>query len=117
MLAMFYVYLAGIVSNISLILAVVGIVSGILAAVALMGYSDGVESCLNWFKKALVICIISAFMWALIPNQKTMYYMAGAYIGSEIVQSETAGKVVKLINSQLDDYIEELSVKKSKNGK
>ena len=50
----------------------------------------------------------------LIPNQKTVYMMAGAYVSQKMVQSETADKVVKIVNRKLDDYLEEVEKKAGK---
>lgn len=54
----------------------------------------------------------------MLPDQKTMYIMGGAYLGQEAIQSETVGKVVAIINNKLDGYIEETdqAVKNLKKG-
>lgn len=51
--------------------------------------------------------VVAYIIAALIPSQKTMYLMAGAYGSQKVVQSEAADKVVKIVNSKLDEYLEE----------
>ena len=55
--------------------------------------------------------IASALFWAMLPSEKTVYMMGGAYVGQSVIQSETAGKVKKLLDSKLDKYVEELEGK------
>lgn len=47
------------------------------------------------------------FLATALPSQKTMYLMAGGYFGQQVLQSETTDKVVKIVNSKLDEYLEE----------
>ena len=62
----------------------------------------------------IVFCLGVWMMGLLIPNQKTVYMMAGAYVSQKMVQSETADKVVKIVNRKLDDYLEEVEKKAGK---
>lgn len=50
---------------------------------------------------------------ALIPSEKTMYVMVGAYAAQQIIESPDAkrlyGKTLTIIETKLDEYIEEAS--------
>ena len=56
------------------------------------------------FKWSALFLILSAF----IPSQKTAYLMLGAHFGKEVIQSETASKVQRIIEGKLDQYLKEL---------
>lgn len=51
---------------------------------------------------------------ALLPSEKTLYLMAGGYFGQQVVQSEQVGKVVKIIDIKLDEYLKEAENKLKK---
>jgi hypothetical protein len=58
-------------------------------------------------KWALSLAFVGYMISAILPSEKTMYLMAGAYAGQQALQSETAAKVVTIVNSKLDEYIAE----------
>lgn len=62
----------------------------------------------------IFLCLSMWIIGLLIPNQKTIYMAAGAYMGQKVVQSETADKVVKILNSKLDEYLAEIEEKTKK---
>jgi len=43
-----------------------------------------------------------------------MYMMAAAYGSQQLVQSEAAEKVVKIVNGKLDEYLQEIEQKGKK---
>lgn len=111
-----FVYIAGIVGNLSAFFEVSATIVGLLfIALSLRtGMNNDIyekEESYPYRKalgKFMIVYIITGFfLVALIPTQKTMYLMAGAYGSQAIIQSETAGKVVKIVNSKLDEYIAE----------
>lgn len=59
------------------------------------------------WKFGVFIAVMFMFLASVIPSQKTLYIMAGAYAGQKALQSETAGKVLTIVNSKLDEYIAE----------
>lgn len=76
-------------------------------------YADGVFKVwkiLAWF--ALPITIASCF----IPGEKTMYTMVGAYAAEKVAQDpkvqQLSGKVLTIIETKLDDIINEKDKKK-----
>ena len=60
-----------------------------------------------WFAAGLA----SLFFFALLPTQKTAYTMVGAYAAQKVAENERvqqlSGKVLKIIEQKLDDYIDE----------
>ena len=60
-----------------------------------------------WFAAGLV----SVFFFALLPTQKTAYTMVGAYAAQKVAENEKvqqlSGKVLKIIEQKLDNYIDE----------
>lgn len=51
---------------------------------------------------------LTLLLLAFIPTQKTAYLMLGAHFGKEVIQSETASKVQRIIDGKLDQYLKEL---------
>lgn len=62
---------------------------------------------LKWFKWPAITIVFFIVTSVAIPSQKTMYLMLGAYMGQSLVQSETADKVIKIMNGKLDEYLKE----------
>lgn len=60
-----------------------------------------------WFATGLV----SLFIFALLPSQKTAYTMVGAYAAQKVAENEKvqqmSGKVLQIIEQKLDGYIDE----------
>ena len=56
------------------------------------------------FKWSALFLVLNAF----IPTQKTAYLMLGTHFGKEVIQSETASKVQRIIDGKLDEYLKEL---------
>lgn len=92
-------------------------------------FKPHVQKLLNFRKQVIKIAPVVAlslwFITILIPSQKTAYMMMGAYVGEEIIKSKTAdavanstteilGKVNKIINQKLDEYIEQDDTKEVK---
>ena len=68
---------------------------------------------LVWAKRALLfvclpVALLTSCTKAILPSEKTLYLMGGAYATQAVVQSETADKVLKIVNSKLDEYLEEV---------
>jgi hypothetical protein len=76
----------------------------------------------EWCKKnlsnSLLVLLIMIFIVFLVPSKKTGYMMAGAYIVQSLSDSDLAhriydesgnisGKVIKIVNKELDKYLEE----------
>jgi hypothetical protein len=67
-----------------------------------------------WGKWCTAGAIVLALIATILPSEKTIYLMLGAYTGQKIIQSETAGKVLEIVNLKIDDYLEEAKKEKAK---
>lgn len=55
-----------------------------------------------------VVVLVTAMLSILIPKDaKTVYMMAGAYVGQQVAMSETGKKVAQIIDLKLDEAIED----------
>lgn len=119
----FLVWLAGVASSLSTLFCLGSIVALIgtwfiygvrYASWADGGHRRGQEKPVFKTTKIITIwALVFLLIGNMIPDKKTTYWMAGAYVGSQIVQSETAGKVVDMINVQIDKYIKEMQQEES----
>lgn len=62
-------------------------------------------------KFLVIYAALGLLFAAIIPSEKTMYMIAAGYGGQKVLESEAAGKVVKIINQKLDSYIDEVETK------
>ena len=65
-------------------------------------------------KWTIPFAVFLTLLTALLPSEKTLYLMAGGYFGQQVVQSEQVGKVVKIIDIKLDEYLKEAENKLKK---
>lgn len=60
-------------------------------------------------KYSFIVCIVSAFITAIIPSEKTAWMMVGAYAGQKIAENEKvqelSGKVIQIIEKRMDEYL------------
>lgn len=68
----------------------------------------------KWAKTPAIIIISLGILSSLIPSEKTMYTALAAYATQSMVQSETADKVLKIVNGKLDEYLLEIEEKVKK---
>jgi hypothetical protein len=112
-----YIYLANVLGKLDYFCRLAGFIGIVCAAfgfVIVKAISEPRENTssaeANWFlvfKVSLGLIVFSCFT----PSTNTVYMMAGAAYGKEAIQSETAVKVKKIIDSQLDKILEELDKK------
>ena len=108
-----FVYLAGIVGKLSGLFIAIACLSGcifVMCGLTLM--LDGNKN----YKKPMYInlfaLLFSAIVATLLPSEKTMYLMAGAYTTQAVVQSNVGKKTVDLIEQKLDEELAKLKEKK-----
>lgn len=114
----FLIWFAGIGLQLSKVLFVLGMIIGVTTFLIYgMRYVSWADSYVvdpekkpnfTFTKKVLLSCVSAMVLSAMIPDQKTIYYMGGAYVGVKAVQSETGNKVVEMINKKIDQYITEM---------
>lgn len=56
--------------------------------------------------------LILLLVAGLIPNQKTMYLMAGGYLGQNVLMSDTAKRMKDIVDTYLDEQLSELTKQK-----
>ena len=108
------IYLVGLLDALSFFkgLALTGLIGGAIFLLIAYGWElDSGDEAKNLkaitaktFKWSALFLVFSAF----IPTQKTAYLMLGAHFGKEVIQSETASKVQRIIDGKLDQYLKEL---------
>ena len=105
-----FVYLAGVANSVSMLFSLIG-VSGLLVAcvASLFIYSEEPKGKIKnwWFISALSCCFISS----VIPSEKTMYMIAGAYAAQTVATSPVASKTLELIESKIDSELNNLKKK------
>lgn len=115
--AALFIWFAGVVGGVSAFLGFVGIALA-LATIVITGIMFGVWSengegeedrprlkTPSWL---VVLGLFLVLVANILPDQKTAYLAGGAYLGQKAFQSETAGKVLEVVNMKLDDYVEEM---------
>lgn len=72
------------------------------------GESDPKRPPLKTATWTVILGVFLVLLANILPDQKTAYLAGGAYLGQKAFQSETAGKVLEVVNMKLDDYVEEM---------
>ena len=68
------------------------------------------EDKFKW-KLPAAILVLVAFTAAIIPSEKQMYVIAGAYATQEVYNSEIGQDTVKLIHAKIKEQLEEVQKK------
>ena len=63
----------------------------------------------TWWRVTFWISICAIIFAGLLPNKNTLYLMAGGYYGQKALQSDTAQKVLTIVNGHLDEQIQKLT--------
>lgn len=117
MLALFLVWFAGIAENFATFLwwvfGVGGLIFGGITFFTMLVNSESSTPYpyplqKRWGKWMIAVCLASGLTASLIPSEKTVYLMGGAYLGQAVVQSEAAEKVTRILNGKLDSYLTEM---------
>lgn len=121
----FLIYLASIANGLKLLFGATGIVLLVFAFLSIPISFDlkGTEiikdiSPIKLFKKLLGFGITSLILCALIPNERQVYYMSAAYIGSSTIEnianSPEMSKFRIIVNKKMDEYIKENNIQPAK---
>lgn len=104
------IYLVGLLDNLtfwyvpSMMCAVIGGVFWVASHIDTT-VSDNLRKI---FKNITISSIIILVICTFIPSQKTVRLMLGEHFGKEVIQSETASKVQRIIDGKLDECLKEL---------
>lgn len=129
---MLFIYFAGFVSNFIFIIKIsLGFTIGI--TIALLVFSlyllvfemyenntneeetkyNNFNKILKWIKSLLIPIITMSILLVITPSERTMYIMAGAYLGQEIatneIISDKLNKVNEIIDLKLNEILSELN--------
>jgi len=107
-----FVYLAGVVGNVGGVFVAIAIISAVIAFICGAVAINADKSFIKPFYISLCVLLFSAFTAALLPSEKTMYLMAGAYTTQAVAQSTVGQKTVELIEQKLDEELAKLKEKK-----
>lgn len=123
MLLVFLIYLASFVSSLlvitKLLLAITLFIfmCSLLFSIALVYEDKTKEDYKNrnltkfykWLKNLVISIVIMSSLIIIVPSERTIYLMAGAYIGQKVVAdkniSDKLKKINKIIDYKLDDII------------
>jgi len=108
------IYVADLANRVPAIIAIAVIViigALIVAGVNMVETYDDNSKTIDYCKKIGRISAIIVVVCFFIPSQKTIYMIAGTSIDRDVVQSDIAIKVKKIIESKLNDYVKELEKK------
>jgi hypothetical protein len=108
-----FIYLASVSGQLKAALLILSLISGVASSLiwAIFYLDSGHSDKVHTLSRIVAISMAGLFISCLLPEAKTLYLMAGAVYGKEAIQSETAIKVKKIIDSQLDKILEELDKK------
>lgn len=121
----FLIYLASVANGLKLLFGATGIVLLVFAFLSIPVSCDlkGIEiikgiNPIKLFKKLLSFGIASLILCALVPNERQVYYMSAAYIGSTAIENITnspeVSKVRLIVNHKMDEYIKENNIQPAK---
>lgn len=114
----FLIWFAGVSAGLAKAFTFMGVVLGVITFVIYgaryISWADSYDPepqhrpNFSFTKKVLFSCVAAIIIGSAMPDQKTVYYMGGAYLGVKAVQSETGNKVVEMVNKKIDQYIAEM---------
>lgn len=121
----FLIYLASIANGLKLLFGATGIVLLVFAFLSIPISCDLKDiktikdiNPIKIFKKLLGFGITSLILCALVPNERQVYYMSAAYIGSSTIEnianSPEMSKFRIIVNKKMDEYIKENNIQPAK---
>lgn len=74
-------------------------------------YTETKNAVNRWWKTTGIVVGVVAFVNVITPSEKTMYVMVGAYAAQKITENDKvismSSKVLKIIETKLDGYIDD----------
>jgi hypothetical protein len=108
------IYVADLANRVPAIIVIASLVivgALIVAGVNMAETYDDNSKTVDYCKKIGRISAIIVVVCFFIPSQQTIYMVAGTAMGRDVMQSDIAIKVKKIIESKLNDYVKELEKK------
>jgi len=112
-----FVYLAGLTNSLIVFSALIAVVSGI-ALIVYSIYSMGVNIEISghhrYQKRWVIGWILFVGIASLIPSERTLWLMAGAYGTQKVVQSEVGADVLEIINLKIKKELADMKKESTK---
>ena len=74
-------------------------------------YTETKNAVNRWWKTVGIVAAVVTFFNVITPSEKTMYVMVGAYAAQKITENDKvvamSSKVLKIIETKLDGYIDD----------
>lgn len=110
------VYGIAVLANIGVVSAIIATFGAFLAIGASIGYFSSYyeseqKTAVRFFKYSVIALSLVVPILIVIPSEKTMYTMVGAYAAQKVAEDprvqNLSAKVLKVVEDKLDSYIEE----------
>jgi len=110
------VYGISALQNLGTVLVTIAFFAIMVAIGSGIGYFSGyyeseIKTASRFFKYSAITLAIVTPILVLTPSEKTMYTMVGAYAAQKISEDprveQLSGKVLKIVENKLDEYIEQ----------
>ena len=112
------IYLIGISSNVFTTIILMAVAVSICNGIYIGAYLSEFAKIPPHFKKLIFIPVLLFTLASMIPDKSTLYMMAGSEISKEILANpkveETLGKLLKVVNTKLDEQIPKTIEKETK---
>lgn len=108
----FVIYLAGVITSLSKFVTFIFTTTCIIYGLYCIAYviADG-RTDHKFYKLPLCVILSVGLISSLLPSERTMWMMAGAYTGQQIVESTIGKQTVELIELKLAEELEVLKDK------
>jgi hypothetical protein len=108
----FIIYIAGVIASLSKFAAFIFIATCIIYGIYCIIYAlSGGEIDSKFRKWPLYVILSVGFIGAVLPSERTMWMMAGAYTGEKVMESTIGKQTLELIELKLAEELEVLKGK------
>lgn len=108
------IYLAGVIASISKLLAFIFCITLACYIGYVIWHGNTYPTMKGIRVWPLVLILLAGLTNSLLPSERTMWMMAGAYTGQQIVESNIGKQTVELIELKLAEELESLKSKAKK---
>ena len=115
------VYGISVLNSLGAVSAVIATSSIAVAGISAIGYFSSYyeseqKTAGRFFKYSTIVLSIVTPILVIVPSEKTMYTMVGAYAAQKVAEDpkvqNLSAKVLKIVENKLDSYIEEATTAK-----
>jgi len=108
------IYLAGVITSISNLISFMFCITLICYIIYIWWHGDTYPTLKGIRVWPIVLILLTGLTNSLLPSERTMWMMAGAYTGQQIVESNIGKQTVALIELKLAEQLESLKSKAKK---